>query len=195
MVSRGGRSANGELVARCLEGDELAWRELVGRYERLIYAVPRRIGLSTDDAADVFQSVCVALYRNLGSIRDPERLAAWLVVAARRESWLVSARNRLSVSLETDDSAAAYGSAARLEPVDDVWTDVARAQIVREAIEDLPDRCRSLIGEFLREDAPTDYTEVARRLGVPRGSLGPTRARCLEHLRRILKRKGFAVTR
>ena len=76
-----------ELVEACLQGEGQAWEALLVRYQRLIYSIPLRYGLSEHDANDIFQNVCVLLWENLKKIRDRERLGAWLVITTRRECW------------------------------------------------------------------------------------------------------------
>src|ERR1700693_4989567 len=82
------------LVSACLEGDHSAWEALIARYQRLIYSIPIKARLSQDDAADIFQSVCLKLYEKLATIRDSQRISSWLITTASRECWRLSARNR-----------------------------------------------------------------------------------------------------
>src|SRR5215216_4618202 len=83
-----------ELIAACLDGDQSAWAALITLYQRLIYSIPIRARLSADDAADIFQSVCLKLYEKLSTLRDSEKISSWLITTTTRESWRVSARNR-----------------------------------------------------------------------------------------------------
>jgi RNA polymerase sigma factor (sigma-70 family) len=183
-----------QLVDLCLRGDEHAWSELLARYQGLIYSVPRRIGLSPEDSADVFQRVCVLLYQRLPSIRDPERLGGWLLTTASRESFRVGRRARRDVSLDSDDEGATRaGTEPRdLAPLADAFcAELERAQILRSALAELSERCRLILAEFLRDDATDSYKDIARRLEIPIGSIGPTRARCLAHLRELLRERGI----
>src|SRR6266480_1604267 len=82
------------LLAACLDGDHSAWEALITRYQRLIYSIPIKARLSHDDAADIFQSVCLKLYEKLSTIRDGERISSWLITTTSRECWRLSARNR-----------------------------------------------------------------------------------------------------
>jgi RNA polymerase sigma factor (sigma-70 family) len=185
--------AGEDVIGRCLAGDDAAWGELVAKYERLIYAVPRRMGLSPEDCADVFQTVCIALYTNLGRIRDTDRLPGWLVQTARREAWLTARRRRRTVVLGTRDDDDRHSEAVPDDAplADEVCADLERAQILWESLEELSVQCRTLLSELLRAGPSPDYATVATKLGVPRGSLGPTRGRCLEKLERILRRRGM----
>jgi RNA polymerase sigma factor (sigma-70 family) len=181
------------LIERCLGGDEDAWRELITRYQALIYSVPRRMGLSPEDSADVFQRVCVTLYQRLGAVRDPSRLGGWLMTTATREALRAArgVRRDVPINADPEDDAPAFDPADVRPLADEVCAELERAQALRSALAELSDRCRLILEEFLREDASPNYKDVARRLDVPIGSLGPTRARCLARLREILRERGI----
>lgn len=165
-----------ELLARCRGGDESAWRALVERYAALILSVPRRHGLRAAPSEDVFADVCLALVRALPSIRDPEALPQWLIRTAARATWAVSRRLR---HRPPDSLPALTGPA----PPDELVSALEEEQRVREALRMASPRCRRLL-ELLYFRAPTpSYDEIARELDMPRGSLGPTRRRCLDRLR------------
>src|SRR5262245_10005679 len=83
-----------ELLTSCLEGDASAWEALLARYQRLIYSIPIKMGLSPNDAADIFQIVCMKLLKNLSSLRHLERVSSWLTITTRRESWRLAALRR-----------------------------------------------------------------------------------------------------
>lgn len=186
------RPSDTELVGRCLRREEGAWDELLARYRALIYTVPRRAGLSVEDSAEVFQTVCMELFLRLPALRDPERLGAWLVTTSRREAWLVARRARRREALARGEDLTVLSETAD-DPAplaDEECERIERAQILRDALETLPERCRAILGELLREDGERSYTDMAESLGIPRGSLGPTRARCLDRLRRELKLRG-----
>lgn len=171
------------LVQSCLAGDERAWEELVDRYGRLVYAIPRRMGLSETDAQDVFQNVFASLLRHLAHLRDQTRLSAWLITTARRESWRIGrAAGRHAELDETmaDNAPAAFDDVVRWE----------REQSVRQAMRRLDDRCRELLGVLFLEPATPSYEAIAARLGMPVGSIGPTRARCFKKLDAILRELG-----
>jgi RNA polymerase sigma factor (sigma-70 family) len=185
-------AADHELVARCLEGDEAAWETLIARHERLLYSVARRAGLSHEDAADVFQRVCVRLYHWLPTIREPERVAAWLFVTTRNEAIRQSRRARREVSFDPSDAETAPWRAEPLDvrpPADEELLDLERAEVLERAIDELPERCRVLLRAFLAGDT-ANYRELAEKLGMPIGSIGPVRARCLSRLRQLLRERG-----
>ena len=183
-----------ELIELCLRGDDDAWRELIARYQGLIYSVPRRIGLSPEDSADVFQRVCILLYSRLSAIRDPSRLGGWLLTTATREALRAARRARRDVPLDPSSEEEDLPS---IDPVDlrpladEEYGDLQRAQSLRSALAELPERCRIILEEFLREEGAGNYRDIARRLGIPIGSIGPTRARCLAQLRERLRSRGI----
>lgn len=176
------------LLRACREGDPEAWEALVRRYQRLIYAIPRRAGLSDDLAAEVFQRVCVTLIEHLDRITQPERLSAWLTTTARRESWRQLRAQRATLTLATGEDAA---DALHDLPDDAFLPDelVERAEqqhSVRLALAELDERCRDLLHLLFYRNEPPPYAEIAAALNMPAGSIGPTRARCLQKLQRIL---------
>ncbi|MFO1269330.1 MAG: sigma-70 family RNA polymerase sigma factor, partial [Rubrivivax sp.] len=91
------------LISRCRAGDASAWEALVRRYQRLIYAIARRAGVSEEEAADIFQTVFMRLLQHVGHLAEPARLQAWIVTTAKREAWLVRGRSRRTVSPAAED--------------------------------------------------------------------------------------------
>ena len=181
-----------DLVARCREGDAQAWQALVMRYQRLVYAIVRRFGDDEHTAADVFQTVFSRLLAHLPRLTDPSRLQAWIVTTAKREALLLRSRARRTDSLTRHDEAGEAG--ADWEPADEaagpeaVLADLQQQHRVRLALDRMDERCRQLLGLLFRdEDDSVAYDEVGRRLGIPVGSIGPTRARCLGKLRKLLE--------
>lgn len=180
------------LVAACLSGDRAAWRRLVARYEVVIFAIPRRYGLGEEDAAEVFQNVCLALYRGLPRLRLAAGLTRWVLVTTRRQARDLALRRRREVP-DSDDIAAME----RTDPaplVDTLLEEMEERIAVRAALGELPGRCRQLVEWLYLEPDTPSYREIARRLDIPEGTVGPTRARCLDRLRMILekaRRKGY----
>jgi RNA polymerase sigma factor (sigma-70 family) len=180
------------LVAQCREGDRGAWAVLVRRYQRLVYTVPRRAGLSDADAADVFQFTFTRLVEHLPRLDDAARVRAWLVTTARRETLRL-----LSLQQRVAPMPIAAGMDADEDPVMQ-WPDPAplpEAQLqslqeqdrVRRALERLDERSRAFVKLLFLQDPPLAYAEIAARLGIAEGSIGPTRARCLDKLRRAFQ--------
>jgi RNA polymerase sigma factor (sigma-70 family) len=181
------------LVRRCRRGDEAAWEALVNRYRRLVYTVPLRAGLDEEGAADVFQRVFAALVEQLDHIAQPERLSAWLVTTARRETWRM-VRRRTPV-LPTGSLDAAPGEAEELPDAavlpDEELVRLEDQHAVRTAVASLDPRCRDLVTLLFFRADPPPYVEIAATLGIAVGSIGPIRARCLERVRRQLAEAGF----
>jgi len=176
-----------ELLLACQSGDEAAWEALINRYQRLIYAIPRRAGLDDDESADVFQEVFTTLFQKLDSIDQPERLHAWLVTTARRKTWRCIAKQRETVSLE-DDEQEFLNLPADQPLAEAEMLKLEEQHGIRAAVAALDERCRKLITMlFYQADVPA-YAEIAASLGTSEGSIGPTRARCLEKLQRLLEK-------
>lgn len=179
------------LVARCLAGEERAWEALVRRHERLVYAVTRSYRLTDADAGDVFQEVFAALVKGLPRLRDARALVRWLSSTTDRIARAMALRRRRELALGLADADAEAGSiAADQPPVEADLEKLEQQALVRLALAALPPACRNLLTALYYEDPPLSYAEVGRRLHMPVGSLGPTRARCFERLRRILEQLG-----
>lgn len=180
------------LVERCKSGDGQAWAALVDRYQRLVYAIVRRIGLDEHGAADVFQTVFARLIEHLPRIGDASRLQAWIVTTAKREALLQLRLARRTVSMtaddaEGDDAGAEWDLADESPIAEEVLAELQQLHSMNEGLQRLDERCRQLLQLLFREtDEPMPYDEVARRLSTSVGSIGPTRSRCLDKLRRLV---------
>lgn len=175
------------LLQACRSGDAGAWEQLIRTYQRLIYAIPRRAGLSDDGAAEVFQRVWVSLFEHLDRIEHPERLTTWLATTARRESWRMLRAERAT-------SARSVGAAEELDELEDsallpdaLIERMERQQLVRECLAGLDPRCRDLLTFLFYSERPASYAAIAGALGVAEGSIGPRRARCLQRLQRLIE--------
>ncbi len=176
-------------IRRCLEGDRAAWSALLARYANLAYALLRRAGLDAHAADDAFQEVAVLLWRHLPRLRDEGRLASWIGTTARRVAWRSKSRSRR----RSEREAAASRPDRSAAPAPDVAAGTAeQEQAMREALADLGPRCREILSLLYFQSVDCSYDEAARRLGMPRGSLGPTRQRCLDALREGLEARGLA---
>lgn len=173
------------LLEACRRGDESAWESLVERYQRLIYAIPRRAGLDKDQSADVFQEVFTTLFEKLDSIEQPERLQAWLVTTARRKTWrLISRENRLQNPVRDEDEGEAELDKLPDDALlpDEVLIKLEEQHKVRTALAALDERCRNLLTLLFYQAETPPYAEIAASIGTTEGSIGPTRARCLKKL-------------
>ena len=170
------------LVIRARTGDRQAWDALVERYAPLIWSICRRHWLDGADAEDVGQSVWLLLLDHLGSLRDPAALPGWLATTTRRECLRMrgGARGPMAGGYVVDAEAVPDEQVRTVE--EDVLV-AERHAALREAFRDLPPGSQRLI-LLLIEDPPVPYAEISARLGIPAGSIGPTRRRCLDKLRR-----------
>ncbi|HSM85782.1 MAG TPA: sigma-70 family RNA polymerase sigma factor [Candidatus Limnocylindrales bacterium] len=186
-VSRETAVEDEKLVQDCLNGDEKAWNRLIDKYKRLIYSVPVKYGLSPDDAADIFQNVCVDLFTNLAKLRKIESLRSWLITVATHKCFHHKKQNRQDVELDAMEQEVAEDLAAAPE----IMQEVQEEQAVRDAIQRLSPRCAELVKMLFFEQPPLPYTEVAKKLGLATGSIGFIRGRCLNRLQKILAELGF----
>lgn len=182
-----------DLIASCLSGEHAAWGALIRRYQRLIYSIPLKSRLSADDASDIFQSVCLKLYEKLATLREHEKISSWLITTTTRECWRVSAASRREPQISNSDDESESDSLSQIpaaEPLADEQHEMLeRQQAVRNAIESLSERCRELLTLLFYEREESSYAEIARRMAMPVPSVGPTRARCLDKLKRALEGK------
>jgi RNA polymerase sigma factor (sigma-70 family) len=175
----------GSLVAAAADGDEAAWEEIVDRFASLVWATARAHRLSRDDAADVAQTTWLRLVENLDRIQQPERLGSWLATTARRESLRklrLAARERPS---DEPDLFEAPGSS-----IEGPLLERERDRALWQAFAWLSERCKALLRLLVAETEPS-YDEVSAALGMPVGSIGPTRMRCLDRLQQRVERVGL----
>jgi RNA polymerase sigma factor (sigma-70 family) len=180
------------LVLACRRGEASAWEALIARYQRLVVSIPRRAGLDEEQSADVFQHVFAMLVNHLDRIEQPGRIGAWLVKTARHETWRVSRRARTARPWpvgDDDDETHELPDDAPLPS--EAVTRLEEEHLVRTAVAALDERCRRLLTLLFYRPDPPPYAEIAASLGMAEGSLGPTRARCLQKLRRLLADLGF----
>lgn len=179
------RVPTADLLARCREGDERAWNQLVDRYEGLVWSVAVQIGLDRDDASDVFQYVWMELHRSLARLRDAESLPKWLMVATRRQAYKVSTRRRrLGLTLD-GESPPDLLDPARLP--DDRVEDLETRRRLEEALARMKPADAELLRLLFLDSAQPSYEEISRRTGLAVGSIGPIRARCLKRLRALME--------
>lgn len=167
-----------QLIDGCRGGDRRAWRRLLDRYERLVYAVPHNLGVSGEDADDIVQSTFTIFLERIDTLTTNDRLGAWLSTVARRQTFRLWERRQR-------DHAVAERAVESVD--DDAWaTRIEEVEWVDRALAGLNERCRALLTQLYFTDPPPAYDEVARNLGRPVGSIGPTRARCLATLEKLL---------
>ena len=170
------------LLADARSGQPEALAQLVRRYTPVLWNVARQQGLDSATSEDVVQTAWLRLVRNPGSIRTPQALLSWLITLTRREAWRVAGQGRLE---RTSDDIGAF-AAADLTPTPEQDL-IAREEeaILWDAVHQLEPRCQELLRVVAFVHRP-DYQAVAQALGMPVGSIGPTRGRCLAKLRALL---------
>ena len=178
--------SDADLLMACQQGEEDAWDALVGRYERLVYTIPYRYGLTPSEVSDVFQSVWLALLRNLGSLRQPDRIAAWLVTTTRRECWERRRGDGYKKEFSSELDSNIIKTKSDEPSPDELVSTYERHEALRQAMEHLEPRCRRLIHLLYFDPSIPSYAEVSEMLSMPIGSIGPMRARCLKKLRKIM---------
>jgi RNA polymerase sigma factor (sigma-70 family) len=177
------------LVRECRKGNQAAWSALIEKYKNLIFSIPIKFGLPREDAADIFQAVCVDLLSSLPKLREPKAIAKWLMQTSFHKC-LRWKRDRLNLvdDLELLDGAHNAGSDDLPE---EMLHQVQREQSVREALAALPPRCGRMVSMLFFDDPPRPYEQVAKELGLASGSIGFIRGRCLKKMRQLLEEKGF----
>jgi RNA polymerase sigma factor (sigma-70 family) len=180
--------SDAELLAACRRGDQDAWDELVDRYQRLIYTVPRRAGLNDEQAADVFQEVFLTLFEKIDEIRQPEKVRSWIVTTAKFKTWAIVRGSKGLYSPESAEEMeremAQIPDAAML--ADDALIELEEQHLIRAALGQLEERCRKILSMIYLRDSAASYAEVANAIGVGETSISPLRSRCLKKLEKIL---------
>jgi RNA polymerase sigma factor (sigma-70 family) len=172
------------LVRRAADGDLRAWEGLVDQYARLIWSITGEFKLGESDAADVAQTTWLRLLEHINRIQYPDRVGSWLAATARNECLRsLAARKRVVLG---QDEAELETAVSHGPEVDERLLAAERAQVVRDALSSLPRRWQRLL-ELLMADPPASYADISDELGLPIGSIGPTRGRCLARLRVLLQ--------
>lgn len=185
MLERGPDAPDvASLVRRAAEGDRRAWEGLVDQYGRLIWSITVEFKLTESDAADVVQTTWLRLLQHIDRIQYPDRVGSWLAATARNEC-LRSLAAHKKVVLSHDDEEL-QSVATHVPEIDERLLADERAQVVRDALSRLPRRWQRLL-EMLMADPPVSYADISDELGLPVGSIGPTRGRCLARLRVLLQ--------
>ena len=176
-----------ELVSLCLKGDSQAWECLISRYRRLIYSIPVRFSFTAADCSDVFQAVCLRLIEHLGELKDGSKVSAWLITTTTRQCTHVRALKHRESSTEDDFEEPQDPG----DNIEEIRIQTQKQQGVRDAVELLPERCRQLVDMLYFDQNNPSYEAIAQTMQMPVASIGPTRARCLEKLRILLRRRGI----
>jgi RNA polymerase sigma factor (sigma-70 family) len=176
------------LVKECIAGNEEAWSLLIDKYKALIYSIPVKYGLPPHEASDVFQSTCMELLTRLPQLREPRALPKWLMQVAHHQCHRVKRQQQRLVSRDAEPALPDPEIPAIAETL---VQQTQEEQMLREAMDSLTPQCRRLVELLFFETPPRPYTEVAEELGLAVGSIGFTRQKCIERLRRNLDERGF----
>jgi len=179
-----------ELISACRRGDEAAWNELVDRYQRLIFTVPRRAGLSEEQSADILQEVFLTLFEKLDEIEQPEKIRSWIVTAAKFKTWGAVRREKGFYTPKTEkEMKAKMANLPDTSPLADaVLIELEEQHLIRTALMGMEERCRKIIAMIYLQDSAATYAEVAREISVGETSISPLRTRCLKKLAKILEK-------
>lgn len=197
MQERKESTSNTELVQRCRRGEAAAWRQLVQRYAALVHSIPVRYGLTPPEVDDIGQEVFLALAQGLHQLEEPERLPAWLITTTRRLTWRAIQKSKLeqpAADGDLADTLAAQQAKILTRTVPTISEVVAgwqRQEVIQQGLQRLGERCRVLLYLIFLDPTEPSYDDVSARLDIPKGSIGPTRNRCLQRLRAILEGLGF----
>jgi RNA polymerase sigma factor (sigma-70 family) len=176
------------LVEGCLHGEPEAWSALVDKYKNLIFSIPVKQGFSADEAADIFQTVCLTLISELPRLREPRALPAWLIQTTAHKCFRWRNEGQRYVDMSAREEMLP-GEPSKIPET--LVAELEREQILRNAVAELSQDCRRMVELlFYRVPSPS-YDDIATALQIPKGSIGPTRMRCLEKLKRSLEKNGF----
>jgi RNA polymerase sigma factor (sigma-70 family) len=177
------------LVKACLAGNEEAWSQLIDKYKALIYSIPVKYRLPPHEAAEVFQATCVELLHRLPELRQPRALPKWLMQVAHHQCYRWKQQAQRVVSRDADPDLPEPETPAIAESLVQQTQD---EQMLRDAVNALSPQCRRLVQLLFFETPARPYTEVAAELGLAVGSIGFTRQKCMDRLRRHLDDLGFS---
>ena len=182
-------SSDDRLIALCRKGDQQAWADLVEKYKNLIYSIPIKLGMY-DDAADIFQSVCLDLLTDLPELREPRALPKWLMQVCYHKCLEHRSKAKRQVQLKDEDAQNIPAESAAALP-EDLLAQLQREQMVRDVVTELTPRCQRMVRMLFFETPPRPYQEIAKELGMATGSIGFIRGRCLVRLKKQLEKMGF----
>jgi RNA polymerase sigma factor (sigma-70 family) len=177
------------LVRECLDGNEEAWSALIDKYKNLIFSIPIKYGFSRDDATDIFQSVCLELLSELPKLREAQALPKWIMqITAHKCFHRRQQQQRVELSDPNDEVLDRSTPSQAVE----ILRQAEEEQSLRQAMAELPERCRQLVHMLFFVEPARPYQEIAAELGIATGSIGFIRQRCLERLRKRLLETGFS---
>lgn len=182
--------SDAEIWKACVSGDGFAWSQLVDRYQRLVYAIPRRAGLTDEQCDDVFQDVFLLLFQKLDQIEQPERIRSWIVTAAKYKAWALVRASKTTRPLKSSEEMEAEMASLPDGSIlaDEAMIQLEQQHMIRTALKILEERCRKILSMIYLQETPASYADVAKEIGVGETSISPLRARCLKKLEKILSK-------
>jgi RNA polymerase sigma factor (sigma-70 family) len=186
---RGPGSSDEKLIKACLKGDAEAWAALIDKYKNLIYSIPVKFGMY-QDAADIFQAVCVDLMSELRNLREHRALPKWLIQTCYHKCLQHRRTAGRHIELEPELAEKPLDNTDPPFP-EQMLVQLEQEQLLRDVVAKMPERCERMIQMLFFETPPRPYDEVAKELGLATGSIGFIRGRCLAQLRSQLEEKGF----
>ena len=180
--------SDAELLLACRDGSQTAWDELVARYQRLIYAIPRRAGLTDEQAADVFQEVFLTLFEKIDELKQPEKVRSWIVTTAKFKTWGTVRASKGLYSPETEEEMEQeMANLADASPLaDEMLIELEQQHLIRTALKQLEERCQKILSMLYLRNSAASYAEVGEAIGVGETSISPLRSRCLKKLEKLL---------
>lgn len=186
MLTNYSEMSDRQLVAACRKKDEAAWEALIVRYERLVYSIPSRYGLHAAECDDVFQATWAQLLIHLPKLKQPDRIAAWLVTTAKRLCWDQRRGGDAQYAESTDPTDFPEQHLADTQLPEQLVVEFEQHAKLRQGMNKLGTRCQQLLRSLYFDNEKRSYSELAETLGIAVGAIGPTRARCLKKLRELL---------
>lgn len=183
-------ASDADLVKACLSGSEDAWDRLVTRYQRLVFAVPRRAGLNDEQAADVFQEVFLTLFEKMHEITQREKVRSWIITTAKFKTWAaIRARRNLYSPASEDEMESELEQLSDKSPLaDEMLIELEQQHLIRSAVSRLDEPCAKILSMIYLTEPAASYARVAAAIGVGETSISPMRARCLKKLEKFLSK-------
>ena len=178
------------LVSECLHGKEQAWTALIDKYKNLIYSIPVKMGMH-EEAADIFQAVCLDLLSDLPRLREPRALPKWLMQTCYHKCLQYRRKSQKYPAVPAADAEEVSADTEHACLPDEMLCELEREQTVRNALTELSPRCEQMLRMLFFENPPRPYQEIAMELDLATGSIGFIRSRCLEKLKKQLEKMGF----
>jgi RNA polymerase sigma factor (sigma-70 family) len=177
------------IIDLCKQGDNTAWHELIDLVAPLLFSICRKSKLSRDESFDIFGQVCLDLVRNIHTVRSPKRIFSFVATITRRKIFNFYQKMHLAEYFDADSIPLL--AVDKEKAPDALYEDIRRRELLLEALQKLPKRDYALLRALFFDSSNPSYEEIARRLKCPQSSIGPTRARALAKLARILKQKRY----